>query len=112
MPARDLPSRPHLDQYKKQAKELLKSIRAGDGDSLDRLHGFHPRWSRVPSANIERTTVTLADAQLVIAREHGIESWTKFSERIDAILGARAPKAVWSRVEQAVLTGDAAALES
>jgi hypothetical protein len=111
MPARELPDRPNLDQYKKQAKDLLKSIRADDGDALDRLYRVHPRWNRVPPAGIDRTAVTLADAQLVIAREHGIDSWPKFAERIDAVLGERSPKAVWRRVDHAVHAGDAEALE-
>src|SRR5262245_40702025 len=109
MSARDLPARPNLDQYKKQAKQLLKSIRSGDADARDRLSRSHPRLNS--PERIESAPVTLADAQLVIAREHGIDSWKKFTDRIDTILGERSPKAVWSRVEHAVLHGDAAALE-
>ena len=109
MSVRELPARPNLDQYKKQAKELLKGIRAGERDALDRLHRVHPRLN-VPG-RIDSTPVVLADAQLVIAREHGIDSWTKFVGRIDAMLGERSPKAVWGRVEQAVLTGDPKTLE-
>src|SRR5688500_5723234 len=111
MSARELPVHPNLDQYKKQAKELLKSVRSGDPDALERLHRSHPRMMRLAPSQIETATVRLADAQLVIAREHGIDSWTKFAERIDAILGERSPKAVWRRVEDAVLAGDPGALE-
>ena len=110
MSIRELPARPNLDQYRKQAKELLKGIRSGDANAGDRLSRSHPRLNS--PERIALATVTLADAQLVIAREHGIDNWKKFTERIDAILGERSPKAVWSRVEHAVLHGDAAALES
>ena len=110
MSARNLPARPNLDQYKKQAKELLKGIRAGDADAHDRLHRVHPRLNSPDRTDV--TAVTLADAQFVIAREHGSDSWKKFTERIDAILGERSPKAVWLRVEQAVLGGDATGLEA
>jgi hypothetical protein len=106
MPTRELPARPNLDQYRKQAKELLKAIRSGDREALERVRRSHAR------SDVDAGSIVLADAQLVIAREHGIDSWTKFAERIDAMLGDRAPKAVWHRVEQAVLTGDAAALEA
>jgi hypothetical protein len=112
MPVRDLPDRPNLDQYKKQAKEFLKSIRSGERDALERLHRTHPRLNRGTPGGIDTTTITLADAQFVIAREHGIDSWKKFTERIDAILGERSPKAVWRRVEEAVLVGDAMALDA
>jgi hypothetical protein len=110
MPPRELPARPNLDQYKKQAKELLKGIRSGEPDALDRLQRVHPRLDAAD--RLDTTTIVLADAQLVIAREHGIDSWTKFAERIDAMLGERSPKAVWRRVEQAVLTGDAKTLDA
>ena len=30
MPARELPARPNLDQYKKQAKELVKAAKEGN----------------------------------------------------------------------------------
>jgi hypothetical protein len=37
MPARDLPARPNLEQYKKQAKELLDAYRSGDDDAIRRV---------------------------------------------------------------------------
>ena len=70
MSLRDLPARPNLDQYRKQAKELLKGVRFGDATARDRMSRVHPRLSS--PERIESATVTLADAQLVIAREHGI----------------------------------------
>ena len=75
MPARDLPVRPNLEQYKKQAKELLAAWKAGDTAALARI-GAHRRTSQV----------TLADAQFVIAREHGFDSWPKFSRHIERLL--------------------------
>src|SRR5262245_33095370 len=52
--------RMNLEQLRKQAKELVRSARAGDPDALGRL-GDLP--------------VQLASAQLVLAREHGYSSW-------------------------------------
>jgi hypothetical protein len=34
MPARELPARPNLDQYKKQAKEFLAACKSGDDAAL------------------------------------------------------------------------------
>src|SRR5215472_9526678 len=73
MPDRELPARPNLEQYKKQAKELVRECAAGAHDALDRIRRHHPRYE----ATRDRATL-LSDAQLVIAREHGIESWPKF----------------------------------
>jgi hypothetical protein len=99
---RDLPARPNLDQYKKQAKELLKAILSGERDALDRLRRAHPRAN---ASRFDATRVTLADAQLVIAREHGIESWKKFTERADAwsmrVLPTAAAKALRSSPDAA-----------
>ena len=39
MPARELPARPNLEQYKKQAKELVKAFRSGDNAALQRVRG-------------------------------------------------------------------------
>src|SRR5262245_33523125 len=109
MPARNLPSRPDLDQYKKQAKDLLREAKAGDAAALARVRAQAPaRRSRSPR---KPESLKLADAQLAIAREHGFESWPKFSDRI-AVLNGRAERAEICRsAEAAADAGDADALE-
>src|SRR5688572_6223286 len=92
MPARGLPPRPSLEQYKKQAKELVKAFRSGDSAALQRLRAHHP--------HLARDTFELADAQLVIAREHGIDSWPKFKQEIERA-GERVPPAAWNKAEDA-----------
>jgi hypothetical protein len=106
MPARRLPEQPNLSQYKKQAKELVKALNAGDADARARVAAHHPRLS---AAGL--TAVALADAQLVIAREHGIESWPKFVLEIERRAGADSPARIWKLAARAVIAGDAAALE-
>src|SRR5439155_18287678 len=54
----------------------------GDSGALERLKTFHPR-------SIDPTAAVLADAQLVLAREHDCESWPKFKRSIAAAAGAR-----------------------
>ena len=66
MPARELPARPNLDQYRKQAKDLLK------------------RWK----SEDPRTARKLADAQFAIAREHGFDTWKTFTDQIAQLNGA------------------------
>jgi ankyrin repeat protein len=103
MPDRSLPDRPDLQQYKKQAKELLTSVRAGDSEALRRMREHHAR---------EVDRVVLADAQLVLAREHGFDSWPKFVRGIESRLGERSPSAIWKAAERAIENGDATALET
>src|SRR5580693_1495107 len=66
----------NLDQQKKQARELLRAIRAGDEGALSRLSSHHSRWTTVDEATV-RQQVALHDAQFVLAREQGFASWPK-----------------------------------
>ena len=81
MPERSIPARPSLEQYRKQAKELLRAALAGDHGALARLHAHHPRFSELNSSKLQKAT--LADAQLVIAREHGCASWPAFTREVE-----------------------------
>jgi len=81
MPSRELPIHPNLEQYRKQAKELLKAWRARDTQALQRANQHSVRFGRA-SADPSRRSLKLADAQFVIAREHGFENWRKFASHI------------------------------
>jgi hypothetical protein len=111
MPARRLPDHPDLNQYKKQAKELVKALRSADADALARVTAHHPRAGAVTESDGRLTKFALADAQLVIAREHAIESWPKFVQEVEQRSGADSPARVWKLAERAVIAGDVAALE-
>lgn len=80
MPDRILPDRPNLEQYKKQAKELLRDAVAGVPAALNRLRKHHPRLRDLTPEN--QSPITLADAQFVLAREHGYQSWSKFAKHL------------------------------
>jgi len=82
MPDRILPDRPNLEQYKKQAKDLVRDCRSGSPEAWARFHGHHPDHARAP--------VSLTAAQLVIAREHGFGSWPKFAAHIETLRIQRA----------------------
>src|SRR5215510_46591 len=101
MPDRDLPARPNLAQYRKRAKDLLRQWRHGDNDALGRLRDHHPHPPAIP---------VLADAQLVVAREHGVESWPRFVKAIEASSGRLSSANVWRTAEEAVVAGDATTL--
>src|SRR5690349_18213080 len=75
-----LPSRPSLEQHKKQAKELVKAYQSGAAETIQRIKQHHPRLGKLPDAEMPNAKFALADAQLVIARENGFPSWTKLKE--------------------------------
>ena len=81
MQSKNLPARANLEHYKKQAKELLNKAALGEPEALQRLRDIHPRLRSISSLEI-RDGSKLADAQLVIAREHGHESWPAFAKEI------------------------------
>src|SRR5579859_7047524 len=83
MPDRTLPDHPNLEQYKKQAKELNRDAVAALPAALERMHRHHPRLRNL--APDQRGAITLADAQFVLAREHGYESWSKFAKHIETL---------------------------
>jgi len=75
MPIATLSARINLEQSRKQAKELLKSFKAGDRKTLDQIRWDHPRFKGLSDKEIMAGRFQLADAQLVIARLHSFESW-------------------------------------
>jgi ankyrin repeat protein len=99
MDAKELPARPSLEQYRKQAKDLVKSCKSGDPEAMRRAQ---------PHGALR----TLADAQFIIAREHGFESWPKFAKHIEALARDNSPVSKYESAADAIVTGDAAALES
>jgi ankyrin repeat protein len=67
----DLPPRPDLGQLHRQAKDLLRAARAGDPSAVARMREASGR-------------VTLAAAQLAIARQYGFASWPRLKAELDA----------------------------
>lgn len=82
---RELPARPNLQQYRKQAKDLVRQCELHAADAIARMRRNHPRFHQLPETDATAATVNLTDAQLVIAREHGFESWPKFSKHVEMI---------------------------
>jgi hypothetical protein len=70
--ARPLPPRPSLEYERKEAKALLRRLRAGNPDALARA-----RAQRAAPYPTSPATARLADAQLIIAREYGFASWPR-----------------------------------
>ena len=76
-----VPAGLNVDQYKTQAKDLLKDARAGDPEARRRFQRAHPEGdARLTSGN-----VLLSDSQLVIAREQGYGSWAKHEGHADVV---------------------------
>ncbi len=77
LPTRTLPAKPDLDQVKRQAKELLQKYRSGNPDAVAEVA------RRYQGADPE--TFALHNAQLVLARSYGFDSWPKLKAFIDGV---------------------------
>ena len=81
--SKHLPPYPSLESLHNQAKQILKAYRA-QGDGVQRrICAHHPRYSRPPAPSALR----LADAQLVVAREYGYQSWPRLKRQVDTLNG-------------------------
>jgi hypothetical protein len=73
-----LPDNASLENLRKQAKSLLKSVRAQEPEAVARYDAFqpHPGKSKLRS---------LSGAQLAIARSYGFASWSKLKQHFDVV---------------------------
>jgi ankyrin repeat protein len=136
MTATQLPERPNLEQLKRQAKDLLRSARANEPAALARFR-ILPAFTGMSNVDLARKTLALHDAQSVIAREHGFETWNALRERVEELtlelgaavdhfieaatdgradraerLLARHPGIARANIYTALLLGDAATVEA
>src|SRR5688572_7609569 len=80
-----LPPDANLRQLRNQAKDLCRACRAGDPNAIRRIGQTHPSFSALTPAEIAAVGIVLADAQLVIARELGFDSWPKLKKHLESL---------------------------
>jgi ankyrin repeat protein len=83
---RTLRERPDLEQLKRQAKELLEAFRAGDAAAVAEVNA-HYRAA-------DPARFALHEAQLVLARSYGFDSWPKLKAHVDGVTVGRLVDAV------------------
>jgi len=83
VPIGEFPREPNLEHLRNQAKALRRRLLAGDSAALELVREFHPR---LPDADVQAlAAITLADAQLVIARQYGFGSWPKLRRHVEVV---------------------------
>ncbi len=130
-----LPPRPHIEQYRKRAKDLVKACKSGERSAVrawaqewiatlvelqDPLVTPEDReWirrqvdqvvefacSKLSASESGRPPCALSEAQFVIARVHGFESWPKFKLHVAGLGGASDPVSRFEAAADAVVGGD------
>jgi len=77
---------PDLEQLKRQSKELLAAFRAADAAAINEVTALYD--------DPQHATFALHDAQLVIARSYGFDSWPKLKAYVDGVTIRRLVEAV------------------
>ncbi len=85
-PTRRLPKQPSLQQLKRQAKDLLEQYRAGELTAIAEVQQFE--------RNPDPASFALNDAQRVLARAYGYESWPRLKAFVDGVNIAKFAEAV------------------
>ena len=98
-----------LAAYDSRAEELLRALRAGDGSAAECFKWEHPRFRGRPLSGVSADGLELADARLVVAHQHGFESWADLAEFAEAAAGD-GPVARFERAVEAVVSGHASTL--
>src|SRR5262245_53132268 len=86
LPTRRMREHPDLEQLKRQAKELLRALSAGEAEAIAEVNAQY--------RGADPSKFALHDAQLVIARSYGFESWPKLKAYVDGVTVRRLADAV------------------
>jgi ankyrin repeat protein len=85
-PTRVMRENPDIDQLRRQARELLEAYRAQSPDAVLEVDACH----RTATPD----TFALHDAQFVLARAYGFESWPKLKAAVEGVTTKRLHEAV------------------
>ena len=126
-----LPPRPSLERYRKLAKELVKAGKSQDENAISEwtnqwietlarhASGKLSLAEKNRDANLTESFAreklaercTLSNAQFVIARTHGFESWPKFARHLEALAQKNSSIAKFEAAADAIITGKIAVLK-
>ena len=125
-----LPLRPRLERYKKLAEDLIEACKSNDpeaiGDWAEAWLKMLVKQSRLKLGRNEARVIVrwteqvesfvrrelshkkfkLADAQFVIARSHGFESWARFSRHLEQLPQKTSLVARFETAVDAICNGD------
>jgi uncharacterized glyoxalase superfamily protein PhnB len=77
---------PNLENLKKQAKLILRWHRERHYPVAAQIRGLLPGFSNMPDSQILAANFKLSDAQEMVARQHGFDSWQALKAGLSAQL--------------------------
>jgi uncharacterized protein (TIGR03067 family) len=83
--AKTLPTRPNLEHLRGQAKTLLAGLRTADPAAIRAFVKHLPAAKGMTPAKVRAAGFKLADAQSVVARSSGFDSWTALVRHVELL---------------------------
>ena len=75
---------PNLENLKKQAKLILRWHREGHYPVAAQIRRLVPRFLKMADSEILAASFKLSDAQTMVARQHGFDSWQALKTGLSA----------------------------
>ncbi len=124
-----LPRRPNIERYKKLAKDLVKACKSDASvdwaekwltvlakqcgvEFIRPLPVIVSRWTDQVVGFVQRKRgehdgrCRLADAQFIIARSHGFDTWARFSKHLNGLKEKGSAIARFEKAADAIIQGD------
>lgn len=111
--AGSLPFRAAVDEYQRQAEELLAAAKSRDGEAAMRFKWEHPRFRGKTLADVDEAidSLDLTDAQTVVARQYSFDTWADLVAFASAV-AVDGPVSRFEEAADAVVNGHLAALQT
>ena len=68
--------------HEDRARGLLAILPDGSPEAIEQVRTWHPDFAGVSDDSVRSASLTLGDARLVYARQHGFASWARFVEHL------------------------------
>ncbi|WP_138476459.1 ankyrin repeat domain-containing protein [Dyadobacter bucti] len=95
-----------LTYFENRAQKLFESCRAVDTTTIQHVRKYHPDPAKLAELNKPVTHFEIGDARLVVAREHGFESWEVFCSHVQALSEDNSVVKQFERAADAIVSGD------
>src|SRR5690242_3742033 len=106
-----IPFNAALVEYQKEAEALFQALKSGNESAEWRFKWAHPQFRGKSIKDVRAATLELADAQAVVARDYGFETWEHLKTFIE-IVKTDGPVRRFETAVEAVISGDTTTLRS
>lgn len=96
-----------LQYYRDRAAGMLSVLGTGEHNAIALVRLFHPDFASASETEIRAARLTQCDAELILAREHGFDTFASFADHI-AALGDGRVSAPFAQAFEAIKADDRA----